>query len=222
MSFRFSRLNFHADPNIGMFGFATDNYCLLGVELPEKALKKVKDVLSVNVKIAQIFGTQLIGLFCSGNDSGIVLTKMAEPDEVNAIKKLFPDLNILVIPTDVTATGNMVLCNNHGALISKDLKKYKKKISDCLRCPVEVGTVAGLEIVGSCAIASDKGCLCHREATEKELKLIESVLKVKVDVGTVGSGNPYIKSGVIVNSKGVLASEASTGPELGRIGEIFE
>jgi len=222
MQFKFARLNFHSDPNIGMFGFTTDSYCLLGVELPKKTLEKLKQVLQVDIKITQIFGTQLIGLFCSGNENGIVLTKMAEPEEVEAIKKLFPSLNILVIPTDVTATGNMILCNNNGAIIAPPLEKYKSQIEECLGCPAEVGTIAGLDVVGSAAITSQKGCLCHRETTEEEIALVEKTLKVKADVGTVGYGNPYIKSGVLVNTKGVIVSENSTGPELGRVGEIFE
>jgi translation initiation factor 6 len=222
MSFRFTRLNFNSDPNIGMYGFATDSYCLLGIELSEKILEKLKKTLQVDIKVARVFGTQLIGLFCSGNENGIVITKMAEPDEIETIKKLLPNLNVLVIPTDVTATGNMILCNNNGAVISPALKKHKAKISKCLGCPVEVTTIAGLEVIGSAGIASQRGCLCHREASEAELDLIQKTLKVKTDLGTVGSGNPYIKSGVLVNTKGVVASEESTGPELGRIGDVFE
>ena len=220
--FRFARMDFNSDPNIGMFGFATDSYCFLGVELSPKTLEKLQQVLQVEVKTAQIFGTELIGLFCSGNENGIVLTKMAEDEEVEAIKKLFPKLNILVIPTDVTATGNMILCNGSGAIISPLLEKHKDKKADCLGVPVEIGTVAGLDVVGSAAIATQRGCLCHREATDEEVALIEKALKVKTDVGTVGSGNPYIKSGILVNSNGVLVSEDSTGPELGRVGEMFE
>ena len=40
-------------------------------------------------------------------------------------------------------------------------------------------------------------------------------------VGSVTYGTPYIRSGIIVNSNGVLVSEPSTGAELGRIEEVF-
>jgi translation initiation factor 6 len=220
--FRFVRMDFNSDPNIGMFGFATDTYCLLGMSLSKKVIDKLEQVLQVKVKTAQIFSTELIGLFCSGNDHGIVLTKMAEPEEIEQIKSLFPKLNILVTPTDITATGNMILCNNNGAIISPLLEKYKDKISKCLNCPVEISQIGDLDVVGSAGIASSKGCLLHREATDEQVELIEKILKVQTDVGTVGKGNPYIKSGIIVNSNGVIVSEESTGPELGRIGELFE
>jgi len=176
--------------------------------------------LAAEIKISTITGTELIGLFASGNSNGIILTKIIESYELNKLKKLF-GINLEVIKSKETAMGNLILCNDNGCLISRSLNKYKKTISDVLGCEVEIGTVAKLDIVGSAAIASNVGCLCHRESTEKEMKKIEKLLKVKVDVGTVGYGSPFIKSGLIVNSKGVLYSEGTTGAELGRISEVF-
>lgn len=220
MPFKFLRTNFSADPNIGLYGFATDDYCLLGYEPNKKLLNKIKTILKIEIKISTITGTELVGIFTSGNKNGLVLTKIVEKEELKKLKKLF-DLNITVIKPRETAIGNLVLCNDKGCLISERLKRFKKQISDALDCEVETGTVADLEIIGSAAVANNIGCLCHREATEKEMKKIEELLKVKVDIGTVGYGNPFVKAGLIVNSKGVLFSEETTGPELGRIEEVF-
>ena len=220
MPFKFLRTNFSADPNIGLYGFATDDYCLLGYEPNKKLLNKTKTTLKTEIKISSITGTELVGIFTSGNRNGLVLTKIVEKEELKKLKELF-DLNITVIKPIETAIGNLVLCNDKGCLISERLKRFKKQISDALDCEVETGTVADLEIVGSAAVANNIGCLCHREATEKEMKKIEELLKVKVDIGTVGYGNPFVKAGLILNSKGVLFSEDTTGPELGRIEEVF-
>jgi len=219
MSFKFLRTNFSGDSNIGLYGFATDGYCLLGYE-PKKLLNKIKTTIKTDIKISTITGTELVGIFTSGNKNGLVLTKTIEKEELKELKKLF-DLNLVIIKPRETAIGNLVLCNDKGCLVSERLKRFKKKISDTLDCEVDTGTVANLEIVGSAAIASNVGCLCHREATEEEMKKIEELLKVKVDIGTVGYGNPFVKAGLIVNSKGVLFSEETTGPELGRIEEVF-
>ena len=35
MTFKFSKAKFNGDPNIGLYGFATDSYCLLGLT-PQK------------------------------------------------------------------------------------------------------------------------------------------------------------------------------------------
>jgi translation initiation factor 6 len=220
MVFKFSRIDFNGDPNIGLYGFANDDYCILGLEPKKKILNQIKKTIKTGIKISTITGTELIGLFSTGNSNGIILTKIIESYELKKLKKLF-DLNLEIIKSKETALGNLILCNDKGCIISKSLKKFKKKITDALGCEVEIGTIANLDIVGSAAIASNIGCLCHREAKEDEMKKLEEVLKVKVDVGTVGYGSPFIKAGIIVNSKGVLYSEGTTGAELGRIDEVF-
>jgi len=213
----FKRLNFQGDPNIGLYSYATDKYCLLGYSVEVK--NKIKKLLNVDIKISTIAGTKFIGIFVAGNDNGIVLPKIVEKEELQKFKKIFP--KVTVIDSKETALGNLILCNNHGCIISKTLLKFKKQIQEALGVPVITGEIAGFSIVGSVARATDKGCLCHRETTEKELKIIEKHLKVKADIGTVNYGTPYIKAGVIVNTKGIITSEQTTGPELDRVFEVF-
>lgn len=220
MSFKFLRTNLYGDPNIGLYGFATDNYCLMGVEPQQNILQKIKDFLKVNIIASTIAGIELVGLFVSGNSNGIILPKIVEDFELKKLKKL--GLNLKIIESRETAMGNLILCNDKGCLIASQLKKYKKEISDTLGCEVEIGKIAGLDIVGSCAVTNNSGCLCHREATEEEMKTIEGLLKVKVDVGSVSYGSPFIKSGIIVNSKGIVFSEQTTGAEMGRLDEVFK
>ena len=220
MSFKFLRTNFYGDPNIGLYGFATDTYCVLGIELQQSILRKIEEILKVKVFISSISNTELAGLFIAGNSKGIVLPKIVEDYELKNLKKL--KLNLKIIESRETALGNLILCNDKGCLIASPLKKYKKDIADTLDCEVETTRIAGLEIVGSSAVASNKGCLCHREANEEEIKKIEEILKVRVDVGSINYGSPFIKSGVIVNSKGLVFSEQTTGAEIGRIDEVFK
>jgi translation initiation factor 6 len=219
MPFKFLRTNFYGDPNIGLYGFATDTYYFLGLEPQKKILQKINATLKTEIIISTIFGIELSSLFSTGNSNGIILPKVIDDFELKNLKKL--DLNLRVIESKETALGNLILCNDKGCLIASSLKKYKKEISDTLGCEVEIGKIAGLDIVGSCAVTNNIGCLCHREAKEEEIKKIEEILKVRVDVGSVSYGSPFIKSGIIVNSKGVVFSEQTTGAEMGRINEVF-
>jgi translation initiation factor 6 len=212
---KFAKVSLRGDPNIGLYGFATNSYCLLGLKPENIEVKKILKAELVTTTIAQ---TELAGLFASGNSSGIVLPKIATKEEIENLKML--GLNVLVLSTKETALGNLILCNDKGCLISDALRRFKKEIADCLNCEVEPARIAGLSIVGSLAIASNKGCLCHFNTSEEEAKLIEEILKVKVDVGSVG-GSPFVKSGIIVNSNGVLVGENVSGPELDRIFEVF-
>ena len=220
MTFKFSKAKFNGDPNIGLYGFATDSYCLLGLTPQKNVLDALRKTVGTKVKITTIAGTELAGIFVAGNSNGMLLPKIMDEHELKQVKKMF-DVNVEVLKSKQTAMGNLILCNDKGCLISRSLMKFKKNISDVLGCEVETGTVASLDIVGSTAFATNTGCLCHREASEKEMEKIEQLLKVRVDVGTVGYGSPFIRSGVIVNSKGVLYADGTTGAELGRIEEVF-
>jgi translation initiation factor 6 len=219
MPFKFLRVNFEGDSNVGMYGFATDSYCLMGID-SSRILQKIRETLKTEVITSTVAGTDLASLFAAGNSNGILLPRIVEDFEIRKLKKL--GLNYKILESRETALGNLVLCNDKGCLISRYLRNYKGEISDVLGCEVETVKIADLDIVGSCAVASNTGCLCHMEAKEEELKRIEEILKVRVDVGSVGYGSPYVKSGLIVNSNGVIFSEQSTGAEMGRIDEVFK
>ena len=158
MTFKFLRAKFNGDPNIGLYGFATDDYCLLGV-CPEKISAKIRSTLNTDIKITTITGTEFIGLFAAGNRNGIVLTKIIEDHELKKIKSL--GINLKVIKSKETALGNLILCNDNGCIISERLKKYKRVIEDALGCEVELGRIANLDIVGSVSLANNRCCLCH-------------------------------------------------------------
>ena len=63
--------------------------------------------------------------------------------------------------------------------------------------------------------------MVHPMATEKELEWISGGLKVHSDIGTVNRGVPYVSTGILVNSKGCVTGEETTGPELVRISQTF-
>ncbi len=218
--FKFLKADFLGDMNIGLYGFATDTYCLLGFEPNKKLKSKIRSILDVNLVFTKLVGTEFLGIFSSGNSNGIVLPNIVEDYELRQLKKLL-NLNISVLKSKSTAIGNLILCNDKGALVSNLLKKFKKEIVDALNCEVLFGKIDKQELVGSSGLANNVGCLCHRDSSENELSLIESLLKVKVDIGTINYGTPYIKSGAVVNNNGIVLSSRTTGPELDRIFGTF-
>ncbi len=211
------RENFFGDVNIGLYGFATDRYCLLGVR--QKINKKIENALGVPVHALNLLATDFAGLFSAGNSTGIVVTKMAEEHEINALKNTIN--NVLVIDTRFTAIGNLMLLNDKGVVISPLLRKNKKQIEQFFRLPCSVSTIAGIKVTGSCGIATNKGCIVHPKIEEDEKNIIEETLGVPVDISTASFGTPFVKSGVIANSSGLVISDSSSGPEMGRISEVL-
>ncbi len=204
--------NFRKDPNIGLYGLSTDGYALVPGFLRKKQLKDLKKVLKVKMLQTTIHSLYFLGIFIDGNSQGILVPKIANKDEI-------PDLDHLQLDTNFSALGNLMVCNDHGCLVSDCLKDYRKDISKFLDVPVKVTRIGGSRIIGSQCVATNKGFLASPNMTDKEFKLFEKVLGVEGDMGTVNLGSFFVKSAIIANSNGFLYSETTRGPELARIDE---
>lgn len=207
------KTSFDGDPNIGLYGFATDKYCLLG----STHTKKVGKAMDVPVKQTVIMNTYFTGIFAAGNSSGVILPEFARNYGFTSVDHG----KILYLRTNRTAIGNLILANDNGAVISPQIKKHKDIIEEFLGVNVEICTVAGTKICGSAAMVTNKGCIAHPSIKEKEKDILERILEVPVSVGTVNYGSPYVKAGIIANSKSLIVSNQSTGPELGNIVEAL-
>ena len=210
----FIKTNFNGDTNVGLYGFATDKYCLLGANN-----KKIKPVLKVPVFTCRILNLDFTGIFIAGNSNGIIINDTIEEYEIHRLKSHF-DM-ILVLDAKYTAMGNLIMMNDSGAIISPLIKKYRREISGFFGVPCESTKIAGQNIIGNLGIATNRGCLVHQKIKKSEKDIIERVLRVKSDIGTVSFGSPYPRAGIIANSNGFAVSDASSGPEMGRITEAL-
>ncbi len=213
----FLRANFNGDPNIGLYGFATDKYVLLGLQ--PKMSKKIEEVLNVKASYSTVLYTDFPGIFCTGNSHGIVVPMILREYEIDKLKELFD--SILVLDTDYSALGNLILLNDNGVILSSLLRKHKKEIREFFRLPCEVSKIAGTNMVGSMAIATNKGCIAGSGIRKNEIKILEDVLGMELGIGTVSFGSRFVRSGIIANSNGCVVSDTSSGPEMGRISEAL-
>jgi len=211
-----SLLDFRGSPNIGIYTLTTDLYTLIPIEISETKTEKIKRYLNTNIIYASIGDSTLLGVLSTANSNGIAVPYYTHDEEVDQIKKA-TNVNVIRINCNKTALGNLILTNDRGAVIDPELIKEKravKQIEDVLGVEVAQGTIVGLPYVGSLAVATNKGVLAHPMLREDERKLLEDVLKVPVDVGTVNRGVPFVASGLMANSFGVLAGFITTGPEI--------
>jgi translation initiation factor 6 len=95
-------------------------------------------------------------------------------------------------------------------------------IEKALKVPVKPATIGGLPQIGSLATASNKGVLANPIIEESEKKHISDALGVPVSVGTVNSGVPYPRSGIVVNSKGAVVGSHTLGSELLAVSTVFQ
>lgn len=221
---RIIQTNFFGDHNLGLYAKCSDEICLIGSSISPKIDDRISAVLGAKVAKTTLSGTDFVGLFSAINSSGIILPNIVKKSELEKIKTVLKSfgLNCSVVSSKFNCLGNLVLCNDKGAIVSKTFSKNdKKKIEETLDVESDYGTLADMNIVGSTAVATNKGCLVHRDAGKDEVKKIEDVLKVNVDIGTANFGSPFVGSSFFANSNGAVVGNSTTGPEVERIYETL-
>jgi translation initiation factor 6 len=154
------------------------------------------------------------------NNSGIVLPKNAYKEEIKAMKSL--GMNIGVLDDKYTALGNLMMVNDCGGIITPNFtKKSKKRVEETLDIEVESTMIADFRTVGAIAAATNKGAVIHPMVNEEDIELVESLLKVYVDVGTINRGVGFVRTGIVANSQGAIMGQLTTGPEIARIEDVF-
>lgn len=216
------RLDFLGTPNLGVFSFANDNFVLVRRGLPKRIPGVVEENLKVSLIEANIGQSPLIGVLSAGNSNGLILPYYAMESEILHIKKN-TDLNVEMIPSRLTCFGNIVLCNDYGAILHPELEpEAVKSIEETLDVEGQKGRIGLSPLVGSLAVATNKGVLVAPHASEEELKQIREVLRVPANIGTTNRGVFYVRAGLLANSHGAIAGFETTGPELVRIGEALD
>lgn len=201
-------------PCIGVYSLATDDMVVVPSLVPLKKARKIAEWLKVTLVHTSIGSSVLVGALSSGNSNGILLPRFVLDEEMEAIRSVFEG-NIIAMETKKTAYGNIVLANDHGAIVDPRLKSSEvSAIADALNVEVVRGEIAGLPYVGSLGLATNKGALVHPLLKDSEREVLEQVLKVPVDVGTVNCGIPYVGTGLIGNRHGAVAGSMTTGPEM--------
>jgi translation initiation factor 6 len=206
------RAAYRGNVNIGFYGVVTGSDILMAREFK-------KSEFFGDAEEVRVAGTDLVGIFAAGNANGIILPEIITEHEEEVLEEAGVDY--LVLETDYTALGNLLLCNDNGCLASPHLEDVAEEIEAYLEVPVETGRVAGLEIPGSCGVATNGGVLLHRNASEEELQHAEEVLGVSGDIGTVNFGTPFVHSGVLADADNLLVGNDTKGPEVQRIQEAL-
>ncbi|MDM7913362.1 MAG: translation initiation factor IF-6 [Methanotrichaceae archaeon] len=209
------RLKIAGSSLLGVFARCTEEVVLLPPEVGPEAVVALEKGLKVAAVRTMVGGSSVLGSLISANSQGFVVTQHASEDE---LRKLSEHGNVARLPGKINAAGNIILANDNAALVHPGLSvRACETISETLGVEVVKGTIGGLKTVGMTAVATNKGLLVHPRATEAEIAVLEDLFELPVDVGTVNFGSPLVGSGLLANSKGYMAGEETTGPELGRI-----
>ncbi len=209
---------------IGVYLALNNKYFIYPPKINPNIVKFIKNLSTEIIPIETFIGGSAVnGSYIAMNSKGILLPNTTSDSEVHLLRKnMDKDFQIGVVETDQNAFGNLVLCNDYGAIISPLIEEAKDIIAEILQVPVEVFHFADSNLPGSCGIANNHGVVVHPMVTEAEADIINKILKVDIDVTTVNCGNPFIGGGCVVNDFGALFGRNTTGPEIQRIMEILQ
>lgn len=208
---------------IGVYLVANNSFVLYPKTLLKNLLKKFKTAFDRPFIPLTINNSNLLGVLSASNKYGIILPHIIKDDELDMLKSNLNDsIQIGILDSIDNAFGNLILCNDKGAIISTFLKEYRKQIEDILNVETVVFEFANSYLPGSISIANSFGCLVHPLADDEDIDYISSVLKVEeTDVSTINRGLPYLSSGAIVNDNSGIFGFQSTGPEMMRLSNVL-
>jgi translation initiation factor 6 len=206
---------------VGAFGVVSDSFMFISPNMSEKGLDVLERTFNLPLIQSTISTMDAVGLVAAGNSNGILVPYITTDDELNTIRQS-SEVRVDWIDNKMTALGNIILANDHGALCHPDFdQKTRRKIADVLGVEVVPGTIAKLPIVGANSVVTNRGAIVHPMATAEEIELLAQLLKVEVEVGTVNRGSPYTSLGVLANIDGMIAGSETTGVELAHISQIL-
>jgi translation initiation factor 6 len=204
------------NPYIGVYCAANEKLALFPFTTPEKTIDSTRKALDiVGAMKVSIDGAHVLGALICMNSKGAVVSQFISKVELGQICS---EVKVTKLPHKLNAAGNNILANDKGALVNPEYDdKTVSFISEALDVPAERGTVAGYKTVGSAAVATNKGVICHPHTDDLEKQQLERVLGVEVHIATANYGTGLLGACMIANTKGALVGGASTPIELGKI-----
>ena len=212
-------ITFSGDPNIGVFARVLGDIAIVPPESTEEFKTAVRNALEVTLVETTIQGSAIVGSLVAGNSRGVVVSGLATEEEIDLLAKY---REVLLLNESMNAAGNVIMANDTFAAVHEDMPTdLARAIGEFLEVEVIHLTLGGVKTVGMAGVATNKGVIVHPRATERQIALLEEIAKVPVGTGSINMGGALVGTGLLVNEKGYLAGNATSGFELGRIEDVF-
>lgn len=211
--------DFFGESYLGLFGFATDDYCLVSDRLGSKKLENIEDLLKVKTIPTSVYNFTLTGIMSAGNKNGVLLPYLVEDSEVIRIGK---HVETVIVPDKFTALGNLVVANDYGGVISDVFSIEAKEVIDSLLGFETVqGRIAKSSEVGVLCVATNKGFVVTPDASDRELKKLGKVFGVPGGRASANMGSKAVGACMIANSNGFVTGLDTTPIEMEYINEAL-
>ncbi|MCD6434371.1 MAG: translation initiation factor IF-6 [Candidatus Diapherotrites archaeon] len=197
---------------------ATDKFVIIPKATAKKTKKKIADVLNVELIEATLADSSLIGIFSFGNSKGIVVPKLVEQHEVDYLNSI--GIKVLQIDSNL-ALGNLAEANDKVGFCNILAKKQIEEIEKFLGIKIYNQQIANSDLIGASLVLTNKAFAVNPNTNANEFKRIQTKTSLEGKVLTANFGDVFIAHSLVANSNGVLVGEATTGPEIMQIYDLF-
>lgn len=220
------RIHYENNSEIGNFAKLTSAYCLVAVGRSQNFYSQFQADLQNDIPVihVNIGGSPIIGNMTVGNRHGLLVPAQTTDQELQHLRNSLPDAVKLVrVEEKLSALGNVVVCNDHVALIHPDLDKETESIiADVLNVDVYRTTIANQSLVGTYCALSNRGALVHPKTSAAHQDELSTLLQVPVVAGTVNQGATTIGGGLVINDWIAYVGYECTATEISVIEKIFQ
>ncbi|MCA9460261.1 MAG: hypothetical protein KC550_06960 [Nanoarchaeota archaeon] len=216
-----SLMELDSNPNIGLYMFVNDKFCLLGENVIDSKKKEIEKVLGVPVYNVTVLGTGLVGVFISGNNENLVIPSIYdyEKKELEKIAKKH-EVRILEFDEKLNTFGNGICFTDDLIILNSDYSEnFLNKLEKSTKLKISLLKNKELNSAGGVCRYLNGKLYLSQNLDEKDFK--KFVDKV-AGVGTVNSGSLFISSGIVGNSNGLLIGSASSTVEIQNIVEALD
>jgi len=212
-------ITFDGDPNIGVFARVLGDIAIIPPEAPEDFKAAIKAALGVTLVETTVQGSSIIGSLVAGNSRGLVVSGLATDEEIDILSQ---HREVLLLTELMNAAGNVIMANDSFAAVHPDMPSdLREAIGEFLGVETIALVLGGVKTVGMAGVATNKGVIVHPRATDRQIEQLEKIAQVPVGTGSVNMGSGLVGTGLLVNEKGYIAGNATSGFELGRIEDVF-
>ena len=214
-------MGFEGDANIGLYMFVNDKFCILGKQVHDEKRREIEEVLQVPVYNASVLGTELIGVFVSGNND-LLLTPDLYDYEMKILENITRkyEMKLIHLSSTFNTYGNNICFGNKKILLnSMYSNEFKKKLENETEHKCIIMEIEDYENIGALCIYKNLRYFLSSQITEEDAKEIASEVS---GVGTVNSGSNYVSSGIVANSNGLILGLACSTIEIQNIIESLD
>jgi translation initiation factor 6 len=212
-------ITFGGDPNIGVFARVLGDIAIIPPDSPEEFRTAVKAALDVTLVETTVQGSAIIGSLVAGNSRGMVVSGLATDAEIDILSQ---HRKVLLLTESMNAAGNVIMANDSFAAVHPDMPSdMVQAIGEFLGVETITLSLGGVKTVGMAGVATNKGVIVHPRTTDRQIERLETVAKVPVGTGSINMGSGLVGTGLLVNERGYIAGNATSGFELGRIEDVF-